>query len=649
MQKRKRSPLPTRPQEHAGLEESPVAATGSSIQGQQPPPSKRHLSELDAGTSLFNFSILNLPGRPSPYFAPADAQETLPLASPPVHTSLPTCDTVASSPTPLPPLASPSWEPAPPSPQAADGQPIPTLPDDSRPDAMDTAPPAPAAFCCEVEYGPTVNTIKSIGTVKFAGFSNSFLLMLHSLGLEKLWISKSLETSYLARYFVPVSDLLNSVLLGVEPTTDPYCFKTYGPPLEQADLDVPGDRDTSPLTAAFTMFIGAGLIIHERFTMLVFLASSDHLRTLFKNPQQRGRAIRTVVYPPLGIPIPEPSRGVTVMRRAFDPDFSHYLPNLILRALDGGYKDVAKRKALPDRRCFAVAYCPEIARAEQLELELVLRMNGHRVFRVQDAEEVWKTGQGRKVQVSVFVHQSLQYQLHLLPHIRLLRRSGNAIFRFFGTRLVRGGGAGLGDPGSDQRSLRMIDFRFWSFGTLILMTPKFICNNEVALSVLLKYQACKAGSTKLCIPPRTLERVEKYILGASQSAQERIGANKVLASVYSLKDRLESGDAIELPIDGPTSMVAAGGGGGGGGGDGGGGGGGGGGRVGGSSELEPGEIETGPAARVGTGAEIDILVDRFALYHLEECGSWRRFAVCHSVKENVSEVKELFPTVCPLL
>jgi hypothetical protein len=77
------------------------------------------------------------------------------------------------------------------------------------------------------------------------------------------------------------------------------------------------------------------------------------------------------------------------------------------------------------------------------------------------------------------------------------------------------------------------------------------------------------------------------------------------------------------------------------------------------SELEPGEIRmtSAPAQRqankaagarpVGTGAEIDMLVDRYALYHLEECGNWRRFVVCHSVKENVCEAKVLFPTVCP--
>jgi hypothetical protein len=221
--------------------------------------------------------------------------------------------------------------------------------------------------------------------------------------------------------------------------------------------------------------------------MLIFLASSDHLRALFKTPQQRGRALRAVVYPPLGIPIPEPSRGVTVMRRAFDEGFSHYLPNLMLRA-SGGYKDIAMRKALPDRRCFAVAYCPEIAKVERLELELVLRLNGYRIFKVNDAEEVWKFSQIKKVQVLVSVHQSLQYQLHLLPHIQLLRKSGNPIFRFFGMRLVRG----LADPDSDRRSLEVVDFRFWSFGTIILLTPKFICNNEPALSVLLKYQAYKA-------------------------------------------------------------------------------------------------------------------------------------------------------------
>jgi hypothetical protein len=223
VQKRKRSPSPTRPPGlglgvlgHVGLEESLAATIGPSIRDQPLPPSKRRLSELDAGTSLFNFNLLNflnLPGRPSPCFTPADAQENTPLAYLPAHTPLPTRDIAAAPPVPLPLLSSPPWEPAPLSPlgpfsspgqPAADGQLTPF--DDSRSDAMETVSAPPAAFCCEVEYGPTVNTMKSIGTVKFAGFSSNFLLMLHSLGLEKLWISKSLETSYIARYFVPVSE-----------------------------------------------------------------------------------------------------------------------------------------------------------------------------------------------------------------------------------------------------------------------------------------------------------------------------------------------------------------------------------------------------------------------------------------------------------
>ncbi|KAF8245813.1 hypothetical protein K440DRAFT_633119 [Wilcoxina mikolae CBS 423.85] len=296
------------------------------------------------------------------------------------------------------------------------------------------------------------------------------------------------------------------------------------------------------------------------------------------------------------------------MHKPFDLEFDSYLPNLMYRTL-GHYGSCLKQKVSSERRSYCVTYCPDIAKTERLELELALRLNGHRIFKTHDIPEVWKH---RKICITVFVHQSLQYQLHLLPHIKLLRKLTSVVFRLFGTKLVRGL-----DP--TQRSLAIIDARFWSFGTIILMTPKFIVNNEAALSVVLQYQKAKAGSTKLCIPPRTIERIEKFIL--CNKVEDKGPANKLLALLYTLKDRLESNDVVELPVDGPVTMVATP-----------------------AAELEPGEIGKGGFVS-GTGTEIDMLVDRFALFHLEECEKWRRFIVCHSIKENVEGTKDIFPTI----
>lgn len=389
-----------------------------------------------------------------------------------------------------------------------------------------------------------------------------------------------------------------------EPFTD-FLQKGYGSPLEHADLIPSGD--STSFTNALSVFNGAGLILHEEFTLIVFQPSSDQLRTTFKTPLQRVKSpLRAVLYPPLNVKIPEPKRELAVMHKPFDPEFDSYLPNLMFRTLSR-YGDCLKQKVPPDRRSYCVTYCPDIAKVERLELELALRLNGHRIFKTHDVPEVWKH---RKISITVFVHQSLRYQLHLLPHIKLLRKLNSVIFRFFGTKLERGL-----DP--RQGSLVTIDARFWSFGTIILLTPKFIVNNEAALSVVLQYQKAKAGSTKLCIPPKTVERIEKFILNSK--AEDKGQANKILTLLYTIKDRLESNDVVELPIDGPVTMA---------------------------SELEPGEIGKGGDVVTGTGTEIDVLVDRFALFHLEECEKWRRFIVCHSVRENVEGTKDLFPTVC---
>jgi hypothetical protein len=78
------------------------------------------------------------------------------------------------------------------------------------------------------------------------------------------------------------------------------------------------------------------------------------------------------------------------------------------------------------------------------------------------------------------VHFSLRRQLHLLPHIRHLK-SREQQFYFFGARLERSCSPG---------EIETHPVRFWNFGTLIMLTPKFVLENEIAMNHVLNYQVC---------------------------------------------------------------------------------------------------------------------------------------------------------------
>jgi hypothetical protein len=380
-------------------------------------------------------------------------------------------------------------------------------------------------------------------------------------------------------------------------------------------MHIPEKVDLSPFVTALTVLNGAGVVVHEQFTLFVFQPSNESLRLAFKTPSQKVRSpLRAVLYPPLGVEVPTlpqgPATPVT-MHKPLDEGFDSYLPNLMHRTL-GCYGDFLKeRVSSADRRSFCVTLCPEISKSERIELECALRMLGHKIFKIHDVQRIEQTMQ-KKIKTSVFVHISLRYQLHLLPNIKALRRLPGIAFRFFGMQLNRS----YSDPRADR--LVNVDFRFWTFGTLILMTPKFIIDNiDGAYAQIIAYQKNKHASTKICISSGTCEQLKQHAFDIIDEG-ERALATKIMDAALQLDEYTSSGIALVLPVEltGPVQ----------------------------SHELEPGEIgNAGPGAPTGT--EIDWIVDRFALFHLERCADWRRFVVCHSRTEEVAGMKELFQTV----
>jgi hypothetical protein len=71
--------------------------------------------------------------------------------------------------------------------------------------SMELDLPLSEDFNCQVQYGPSISTMQSLGMVKFEGFSAEFLNFLRDLKLVKLWISKSVDGGYIQKKFVPVS------------------------------------------------------------------------------------------------------------------------------------------------------------------------------------------------------------------------------------------------------------------------------------------------------------------------------------------------------------------------------------------------------------------------------------------------------------
>jgi hypothetical protein len=76
-------------------------------------------------------------------------------------------------------------------------------------EAMEIDRPDPTEFSCEVFYGTSMAPSNSLGVIKF-DFGVEFLAMLRDVGLDKIWISKSLENRYIREKFVPVSKCCRS-------------------------------------------------------------------------------------------------------------------------------------------------------------------------------------------------------------------------------------------------------------------------------------------------------------------------------------------------------------------------------------------------------------------------------------------------------
>jgi hypothetical protein len=170
----------------------------------QPPPRKRQMGELgmDALKNIYDAGHLPDPVPQTPHAQAPPVQRPLsPVrpsarAQPPPPQPTPHSHSFQSA---LPFQAATSFQQGFPFQSAAEFRITPPLQD------MDMEPHHADTYECEVEYGPSLSTMESMGKVKFVGFSSEFLAMLHSIQLEKLWISKSLEISYISKHFVPVS------------------------------------------------------------------------------------------------------------------------------------------------------------------------------------------------------------------------------------------------------------------------------------------------------------------------------------------------------------------------------------------------------------------------------------------------------------
>lgn len=397
------------------------------------------------------------------------------------------------------------------------------------------------------------------------------------------------------------------------------------------------------LLSVLSILQGAGMVVHKEFTLIVFQPSLEKLRNSFKVPQQRRKtALRAVLYPPVGVEVPIPQQDTPKPQKALDDGFDRYLSNLMFRHLKC-YKDLLTTRKDSDSTdpkmvlSYCTTYCPEIAKPERLELENVLRLQGHRIFKIHDTPEIEKKSRQKKIHVVVFIHQSMRFHLHLLPHIDVLRNMNRVSFRMFGLRLDRG-------PDPSKKHLITVDERIWPFGSVILMTNRFLACHVSVVGQVLMYQKVKAASTKFCVASDFRDRLEAFAITLARLGGDPALGQEVLTITYRLESHIVSETSedvisLELPERAAPPRFASPG----------------------MMDLEPGEI---PAAcnelelvaaaaerELDTEAEFENMIDMFALLHLEQATEHRRFIVCHSQSESAQaqDFQKLFPTVsCPL-
>lgn len=147
-----------------------------------------------------------------------------------------------------------------------------------------------------------------------------------------------------------------------------------GIPFEFADMEV--DRDKSqPFISALVILHGAGVILHEDFTLLIFQPSNDKLRQAFKTPiQQQRTALRAVAYPPFDVPVPiRDSLRETAVQKALNeqPMSGFYIHTILDKMLGVNCMEILQSSKGSDN---IIIYCPEIAQAEQVEMEYALKV-----------------------------------------------------------------------------------------------------------------------------------------------------------------------------------------------------------------------------------------------------------------------------------
>lgn len=147
-----------------------------------------------------------------------------------------------------------------------------------------------------------------------------------------------------------------------------------GIPFEFADMEV--DRDKSqPFIAALVVLHGAGVILHEDFTLLIFQPSNDKLRQAFKTPMQQQRtALRAVAYPPFDVQIPvQDSLHAVGAQRSLNGRLTSgfYVHTILDKMLGVNCMKILESSKGSDN---IIIYCPEIARAEQDEMEYALKV-----------------------------------------------------------------------------------------------------------------------------------------------------------------------------------------------------------------------------------------------------------------------------------
>ncbi|KAL7276649.1 hypothetical protein RUND412_000354 [Rhizina undulata] len=414
--------------------------------------------------------------------------------------------------------------------------------------------PENLSFDCNVELGPHK---EPMGIVRFTGFSPKFVAMVKDCRIESLWIAQLLEDTYLATYFV----------------------EDLGPPEEFANVHFREGQE-QPLIDTLTKYHGAGVVIHEDFTLLIFLSSNEHLRTAFKPPAQHTikTPLRVVAYPPLDVEIPTPSNVVSKIPEAGPIQTEpFYIHELLQRFLGVDY-----RKTVVENQPNYVMYSPEIAFAEQQEAKAAMALLGKVPLRPEYVPRlIGKLVRGTKFKISVLIHRAFRRQLHILPKIKILKSKEHpgVKFFFFRTEFDRHIDYPKFESGLEQT---------WSFGTVILVTAQLAITNPKAIDCIIDYQRHKSSSTTLCVPEGFLENVEGYV--TSYMGNEN--GNEVLRALYRLTDKLQSNELIEIPL-GNTDKHNS------------------------TNPVRP----------------LRATLDRFLRFQLENCAKHRRFVICYAAEE----------------